>query len=106
MKMWNKILFSCLALFMLTLSLDVDAQRSRSSGADSEEGWIIRRTDKGIIKVPRRQKFRLEGSDVSANVERPYGSVLGTRPSRRNTSLIPVRTSFRDEFLSVSGLSN
>jgi len=74
------------------------------SGADSEEGWIIRRTKNGIIKVPKKQKFRFEGSDISGDVDRPAQSVMGTRVPRKNTSLIPVRTSFREEYMNVSGL--
>lgn len=79
---------------------------ARSSGAvESQEGWIIRRTEKGVVKIPKKQKFRFEGSDVQGDVERPSQSVLGARVPRKNTSLIPVRSSFREEFLGVSGLS-
>ena len=56
----------------------------------SQEGWIIRRTDKGIIKVPKKQKFRFEGVEVTGRVERPSQSALGSRVSRKSTSLIPV----------------
>ena len=93
-----------LGLLLAVASLPISAQRSPWSGADSESGWIIRKTDKGIIKTPRKQKFRFEGSDVSGDVERPSQSVLGARVPRRNTSLIPVRSSFREEFLNVSAL--
>ena len=82
------------------------SRAARSSGADSQEGWIIRRTEKGVVKIPRKQKFRFEGSDVQGDVERPSQSVLGARVPRKNTSLIPVRSSFREEFLGVSGLTD
>jgi hypothetical protein len=85
-------------------TLRAQNKSENKSGADSEEGWIIRRTQKGIIKVPKKQKFRFEGSDISGDVDRPSQSVLGTRVPRKNASLIPVRTSFKDEYLSVSGL--
>ncbi|NCN41697.1 hypothetical protein GW916_10680 [bacterium] len=74
------------------------------SGNYSQEGWIIRRTKKGIIKVPKKQKFRFEGTQIDGGVSRPSNSVLGTRVQRQNTSLIPVRTSFKEEFLGASGL--
>lgn len=74
------------------------------NGADSEEGWIIRRTSKGIIKIPRKQRFRFSGSGIEAEANRPSQSVLGRRDGRSNLSLIPVRTSFRKEMLGVSGI--
>ena len=92
-----------LALLLALFSINLEAQR-RSSGADEEEGWIVRRTEDGVVKVPRRQKFRFEGVDVSGDVDRPAQSALGARSPRRDTSLIPVRSSFREEFLGVSGL--
>ena len=97
----------CVLIFILSFApLSSLAQRStRKSGADSEEGWIIRRTKKGVVKVPKKQKFRFEGSDVQGNVERPSQSVMGARVPRKNTSLIPVRASFREEALGVSGLT-
>lgn len=91
-------------LGLIFLSTNTSAQKK--SGADSQEGWIIRRTDKGIIKIPKRQKFRFDGSDISADIDRPSQSVIGTRVPRKNSSLIPVRTSFREEALSVSGIAD
>jgi hypothetical protein len=78
--------------------------KSKANGADSEEGWIIRRTSKGIIKIPRKQRFRFSGSGIEAEANRPSQSVLGKRDGRANMSLIPVRTSFRKEMLGVSGI--
>jgi hypothetical protein len=94
-------------VFFLTTSLflsSAEAQNRAQGGADSQEGWVIRRTERGIIKVPKRQKFRFEGSDIQGDVDRPSQSVLGARVPRQNTSLIPVRSSFREEYLGVSGL--
>ncbi|MEO5666714.1 MAG: hypothetical protein ABIR96_01510 [Bdellovibrionota bacterium] len=96
---------------VLVLALPATAAKAApakggGSGAYSEEGWIIRRTKKGVVKTPRKQKFRFEGSDVQGNVDRPSQGVLGARVPRKNTSLIPVRSSFREEFLSVSGLTD
>ena len=93
-----------LAFSAIVMAFSVGAYAQRKSGTESSEGWIIRRTDKGIIKVPKKQKFRFEGGDITGDVERPSQSVLGARTPRRNTSLIPVRASFREEALNVSGL--
>lgn len=72
------------------------------SGADSEEGWIIRKTADGYVKVPAKQTFRFEGN-VSGQANRPTQSVLGQRPSYRPSTLIPERMSFRREFLEAAG---
>lgn len=79
---------------------------ARKSGADSEEGWIIRRDEKGrLVKVPRRQTFKFSGTDVEAGANRPSQTVLGQRPVYRKTTLIPERSSFRREFYEASGYS-
>jgi hypothetical protein len=100
------LIFLLLLLGMTPSVASAQRTSRKAGGADSEEGWIIRRTKNGVVKVPKKQKFRFEGSDVSGNVERPSQSVLGARVPRKNTSLIPVRTSFREEALAVSGLSD
>lgn len=104
MKM--RIFYLLLLFAFAPLSVSAQKARSAKSGADSEEGWIIRRTKKGVIKTPKKQKFRFEGSDVQGDVDRPSQSVLGARVPRKNTSLIPVRSSFREELLGVSGLTD
>lgn len=73
------------------------------SGADREEGWVIRKAADGTyVKVPAKQTFRFEG-DVSGQANRPSQSVLGQRPSYRPSTLIPERMSFRKEFLEAAG---
>lgn len=73
------------------------------SGADREEGWVIRKAADGTyVKVPAKQTFRFEG-DVSGQANRPSQSVLGQRPSYRPSTLIPERMSFRKEFLESAG---
>lgn len=96
-----KTLFFAIALMFL--GFQVEAVFAQSADY-SQEGWIIRRTDKGIIKIPRKQKFRFEGAEITGSSKRPTQSILGSRVSRQNTSLIPVRRSFKEEFLNVSGL--
>lgn len=96
-----KYLFFAITLLFSCVSADVLFAQSADY---SQEGWIIRRTDKGIIKIPRKQKFRFEGAEITGSAKRPTQSILGSRVSRQNTSLIPVRRSFREEFLNVSGL--
>lgn len=94
-------IFFAIAIFFFGFSVE---QASAQSADYSQEGWIIRRTDKGIIKIPRKQKFRFEGAEITGSAKRPTQSILGSRVSRQNTSLIPVRRSFKEEFLNVSGL--
>jgi uncharacterized protein with gpF-like domain len=97
-----------LALFALAGSADALAQakaprkKTQNSGADSEEGWIIRKTKDGVVKVPRKQNFSF-GSDVQGQGAKPAQSVIGQRPTARETTLIPVRQSFRQEVLDSVG---
>jgi hypothetical protein len=73
-------------------------------GADYQQGWIIKRTENGIIKIPKKQGFVFKGSELEAEANRPATGVFGTRPDRDRLSLIPIRKSFRQEALSASGL--
>jgi hypothetical protein len=91
-------------LFLASAIAFAQSKAKTASGADAEEGWIIRRTKKGIIKIPRKQRFRFSGSGIEAEANRPSQSVLGPRDGRNNLSLIPVRTSFRKELIGVSGI--
>lgn len=95
-----RILFICM-LAVVFASPGFAQKRKKSY---SQEGWIVRKTKRGIIKTPKKQKFRFEGTQLQGDVSRPSNSVLGTRVQRKNTSLIPVRTSFKEEFLGTSGL--
>jgi hypothetical protein len=74
-----------------------------SSGADREEGWIVRRTSRGLVKVPKKQSFRFQGSDIFGLPSRPAETTFGQRQGRQNRSLIPVRQSFDKEFLGSMG---
>ncbi len=72
---------------------------STASAADSEEGWIIKKTKSGIIKIPKKQNFKFGGSNIEGSGERPSETVLGTNQGRKEVSLIPLRTSFKGEAL-------
>ncbi len=89
---------------LVFVGLGFMASNAYSAKDYSQEGWIIRKTSRGIIKIPKKQKFRFEGTEIEGGISRPSNSVLGTRVQRKNTSLIPVRTSFREEFLGTSGI--
>lgn len=86
----------------LSSVLQARAQSSSvlDSGADEQEGWIVRRTKTGFVKVPRKQVFRFEGVDVSGDTARPAESTLRGREARPIRSLLPVRTQFRNDILS------
>ena len=77
--------------------------RRYESGADLEEGWITKQTEKGAVKVRAKQTFLFEGSDVEGQVNRPSQSIFGNRPTYRESTLIPERASFRREFNETSG---
>ncbi len=114
--------YLCLLAFALTLSGEAATKKapakktskarppsrsqrnSSSSGADSVEGYIIRREGNKIIKTPKKQIFNFAGSEVDSSAQSPSQTVLGKRPSARPATLIPERQSFRNEFLESSGL--
>lgn len=80
--------------------------RSKSpstAGPDSQEGWVIRKTKDGYVKVPRSQTFVFSGSEVSGAANRPSQTILGQRPVYRQTTLIPERATFRREFYQDAG---
>ena len=101
-----KFIFACV---VLTLSLGsvtaFGASESKpKSGADSEEGWVTRRTKDGkFIKVPRKQVFRFGDSDISGNANRPAETILSPRLTPHAVSLIPERSSYRNEMLETVG---
>lgn len=72
---------------------------------DRQEGWIIRQTEQGMVKVPAKQFFRFEGLNLNGKAYTPFQAVFDQRPSRKNKSLIPVRTSFKREVIDASGYS-
>jgi hypothetical protein len=72
---------------------------------DRSEGWVVRQTEKGLVKVPAKQYFRFEGLSLSGKAYSPYQATFDQRPSRKSKSLIPVRTSFKREVLDASGYS-
>lgn len=73
-----------------------------NSGADSESGWIIRKTPQGVVKVPRKQSFKFD-SAVEGQGAKPAQSIIGQRPPSRETTLIPVKQSFRQDVLDSVG---
>jgi|GEM_PF-1195782 len=95
-----------LLLTVLAFASVAQAQRAKrggsASGADSEEGWIIRKTPQGVVKIPRKQNFKFD-SAVEGQGAKPAQSVIGSRPTARETTLIPVRQSFRQEVLDEVG---
>ncbi|NCN27104.1 hypothetical protein GW915_05960 [bacterium] len=89
---------------LLGSSWMVSAQSDRyKSGANREEGWIVRKTKDGIVKIPKKQYFSFSGTDVKGQPYTPTQGVLGQRPSRRNVNLIPERRSYRVESLATAG---
>lgn len=76
-----------------------------SFAQDRSEGWVVRQTEKGMVKVPAKQYFRFEGLSLSGKAYSPYQATFDQRPSRKSKSLIPVRTSFKREVLDASGYS-
>jgi len=73
-------------------------RQSHSSSADSTE-YTIKRTEKGLVKIPSKQTFKFRGTEVEGQAQNPSQSVFGKRPEARSGSLIPERTSFKREFL-------
>jgi hypothetical protein len=73
------------------------------SEADETEGYIIRRTKTGILKIPKKETFRFEGSDVSGSAQKPSQTVLGKRPRSNSATLIPERRSYRADALTSVG---
>lgn len=82
-----------------------DLASERKIAQDRQEGWIVRQTETGLVKVPAKQYFRFEGASISGKAYTPFQAVFDQRPNRRNKSLIPVRTSFKREVLDASGYS-
>lgn len=89
--------------FLSVLGMGISAMAAGGDGADRQEGWIIQKTDKGIVKIPRRQIFIFDGSNISGKGLAPGQSILQRRPSRSRRSLIPERYSFRREGLDSVG---
>ena len=78
---------------------------NRNPAQDRNEGWVVRQTETGLVKVPAKQYFRFEGANISGKAYTPFQAVFDQRPNRKNKSLIPVRTSFKREVLDASGYS-
>ena len=86
------------------LSLVAFSQSQKyTSGATREEGWIVKKTKDGIIKIPKKQYFSFDGSDIGGKAYTPTQGVLGQRPPRRNVNLIPERRSYRQEAQTTAG---
>jgi hypothetical protein len=98
-------------LMIMGLSMPLRAQTAAElekakGGADEVEGWIIKKTPKGIVKIPKKQKFRFDGSQLEGDGSGPPSSVLQPRQTPERRSLIPVRTSFQNEFLDSMGITS
>jgi hypothetical protein len=96
--------FSIVLLSFSLTTLAAEKAKKLPGGADYQQGWIIKRTKDGIIKIPKKQGFVFTGSELEAEANRPGTGVFGSRPDRDRLSLIPIRKSFRREALSASGL--
>lgn len=111
MKMKNFLTQGLTLFCLLSLSPTAFAQDTREPALDRkpaqdrQEGWIVRQTETGLVKVPAKQYFRFEGASLSGKAYTPFQAVFDQRPSRKNKSLIPVRTSFKREVLDASGYS-
>jgi hypothetical protein len=90
-----------LSLLMLGLSLSAGA---KPSGATKELGWVIRKTKNGIVKIPKRQIFEFDPTDIGGEVDKPFQTTFGDRKGPDRKSLIPIRTSYRKEILESVGL--
>jgi hypothetical protein len=105
----KKTLIGITFLFTLASGLaraqseEENSERVRG-GADEIEGWIIKKTPKGIVKIPKKQKFKFEGSDLEADSGQPPSTVLQPRIAPDRRSLIPVRPTFQNEFLDSTGI--
>ena len=98
MKNFKNNLSKAVIFFVVSLG-------SFSFAQDRSEGWVVRQTEKGLVKVPAKQFFRFEGLSLSGKAYSPYQATFDQRPSRKSKSLIPVRTSFKREVLDASGYS-
>jgi len=102
----KNFLFKFSTILLLTsASTAFAAEVERNPAQDRQEGWIVRQTETGLVKVPAKQYFRFDGAAISGKAYTPFQAVFDQRPSRRNKSLIPVRTSFKREVLDASGYS-
>jgi hypothetical protein len=66
----TKIVLTSIVFFAASAGFCADKNRYES-GADREEGWIIRKTKEGIVKIPKKQFFSFEGLDVSGQAKAP-----------------------------------
>lgn len=90
-------------LVFFTIILLVAPSWAAKSGADKEIGWTIRKTKNGLVKVPKKQIFIFDGSELGADVDKPMQSTLGSRKAPPRRSLIPVRQNFKSEMMESVG---
>ena len=88
-----------LILVLLIISSRAWAQKSGYEGATSEEGWIVKRTKNGIIKIPKKQIFKFGETGIEGSEERPAESLFKPRNRPDQTSLIPERKSYKRELM-------
>jgi hypothetical protein len=96
----------CILSFFLFVQISIaESQKTEAlGGADEVEGWIYKKTDKGIIKIPKKQKFKFDGSSLEGDAGTPPASVLQPRLVPDRLSLIPVRKSFQNEYFDSLGI--
>ncbi len=101
----KKFLLSLSFIFLSTILRGNTDENSESvrGGADEIEGWIIKRTPKGIVKIPKNQKFKFEGTQLEGDSGQP-STLLQPRLSPDRQSLIPIRKSFQNEFFDATGV--
>lgn len=95
--------------FLFLFSVPTIAQKSAIAedvrgGADEIEGWIIKKTPKGIVKIPRKQKFRFDGSELEADSAVPPSTQFQPRLTPRQASLLPVKKSYKREIYESAGM--
>jgi hypothetical protein len=105
----SKWVFVAIALGCVNLGVAQDKKKKNleveriRGGADEVDGWIIRKLPDGrVVKVPKKQKFKFTGPQIEGGVQRPPETVLRPRGNARESSLIPVRKSFRQDAFGVS----
>jgi len=105
MKIKCKIVLFFTVLLSQEIVFAQKEDESKLGGADAVEGWIYKKTDKGIIKIPKKQKFKFDGSSLEGEAGTPPASVLQPRLTPERKSLIPIRTSFQNEYFDSLGLA-
>lgn len=75
-------------LSLVLLSTSVFAQ---------DQGFEIRKTKKGFVKVPKSKQFQLGTTEIEGEGSRPAPLTFEKGPQSKRMSLIPLKPHFRSE---------